>query len=107
MSRMEQNLLECKTSKTMVLQTSSRGVSQKNSKLCTSKLEKIRKSFNLLIKPLQTFKMGQKSNTALQWHGEKKEKCYKTVLRQPCSGMLKKVKKSEKSKASTPQKLKQ
>ena len=82
--------IQLKTSKTMVLQTSSRGVSQKNSKLCTSKLEKIRKSFNLLIKPLQTFKMGQKSNTALQWHGEKKEKCYKTVLRQPCSGMLKK-----------------
>ena len=57
----------------MVLQTSSRGVSQKNSKLCTSKLEKIRKSFNLLIKPLQTFKMGPKSNTALQWHGEKRK----------------------------------
>lgn len=65
----------------MVLQTSSRGVSQKNSKLCTSKLEKIRKSFNLLIKPLQTFKMGQKSNTALQRHAEKVEKTRKIRLK--------------------------
>ena len=80
----------------MVLQTSSRGVSQKNSKLCTSKLEKIRKSFNLLIKPLQTFKMGQKSNTALQWHGEKKGKVLQNSSKTALQRHAEKVEKTRK-----------